>query len=63
MKKILLFAFMLTVSAGAFATTEKTMCTIVVSPCEQVPNTLFEGKATVQQIKEAQERMLHDCGM
>ena len=54
---------MLTVSAGAFATTEKTMCTIVVSPCEQVPNTLFEGKATVQQIKEAQDRMLHDCGM
>lgn len=63
MKKILLFAFMLTVSAGAFATTEKTMCTIVVSPCEQVPNTLFEGKATLQQIADAQKKMLEDCGM
>lgn len=57
MKKILLFAFMLTASAGAFAITQETMCTIVVSPCEQVPNTLFEGKATAQQIANAQKKM------
>ena len=36
MKKILFFAFMLTMSTGAFAASEKdTFCTIVVSPCEQ----------------------------
>ena len=35
MKKILFFAFMLTMSTGAFAASEeKPLCTIVVSCCE-----------------------------
>ena len=64
MKKILFFAFMLTMSTGAFAASEEdTLCTIVVSPCGKVPNTLIKGKATDEQIKEAQKKMLRDCDM
>lgn len=62
MKKILFFAFMLTMSTGAFAASEKgTFCTIVVSPCEKVPNTLFEGSVSKEKIAKAQQRMMEEC--
>lgn len=62
MKKILFFAFMLTMSTGAFAASEKdTFCTIVVSPCEKVQNTVFAGSATKEQIAKAQQRMMEEC--
>lgn len=53
---------MLTMSTGAFAASEeKTFCTIVVSPCEKVPNTLFEGSPTKEDIAKAQQRMMEEC--
>jgi hypothetical protein len=62
MKKILFFAFMLTMSTGAFAASEEnTFCTIVVSPCEKVPNTLFKGSPTKEDIAKAQQRMMEEC--
>lgn len=62
MKKILFFAFMLTMSTGAFAASEEnTFCTIVVSPCEKGPNTLFKGSPTKEDIAKAQQRMMEEC--
>lgn len=68
MKKLLSLACFLACCANLFAEDgpaqrQQTLCTIVVSPCDDVPNTLFEGEATDKQIKDAQEQMLHDCGM
>ncbi len=67
MKKIFVAAFALTLSANLFAqeapAPQEVACTIVCSPCDKVPNTLIKGEATKEQIKEAQEKMLKDCGM
>lgn len=53
---------MLTMSTGAFAVSEeKPLCTIVVSPCEKVPNTLFEGSVSKEKIAKAQQRMMEEC--
>ena len=35
--------------------------TIVISPCDKVPNTLLKGKATDEEIKKAYDRMLEEC--
>ena len=35
--------------------------TVVCSPCDKVPNTVFVGQATDKQIQKAQEQMMQDC--
>lgn len=59
MKKLFLLSFFVSVSLSTFA---DTLCTIVCSPCDNVPNTLIKGAATDEQISAAQERMMKECG-
>lgn len=35
--------------------------TVVCSPCDKVPNTVFVGQATLQQVKDAQDDMRQKC--
>lgn len=58
MRKILSLAFMLCVCAGIHA---EVGATAVVAPCEGVPNKIFMGEATYQQIKAAQEELRKKC--
>lgn len=41
--------------------TRGTFCTIVCSPCDEVPNTVFKGQATAEQIERAQKEMATAC--
>ena len=59
MKKLLFLSFMLFFSMTTFA---EVGYTVICSPCDKVPNTVFVGKATDQQIKDAQDRMMNECG-
>ena len=59
MKKLLFLSFMLFFSMTTFA---KVGYTVVCSPCDKVPNTVFVGKATDQQIRLAQQTMMDECG-
>ena len=67
MKKILFTIAMCYCCTGVFAVENKTnnggnvLCTVVCSPCPEVPNTTYEGQATDQQIKDAQEDMRRRC--
>lgn len=66
MKKLFSLSLLMLVSLTMFAGVKEknnVMCTIVVSPCDGVANTLIEGEATEEQIRQAQQKMLHDCGM
>ncbi len=36
--------------------------TVVCSPCDKVPNTVFVGQATEKQIRLAQQTMMDECG-
>ena len=60
MKKILSLAFLLCVCAGIHAE-DKTLCTIVTSPCKEVANKLIPGEATDKEIKKAQEELRIRC--
>ena len=60
MKKNLSLAFLLCVCAGIHAE-DKTLCTIVTSPCKEVANILIPGKATDKQIRDAQEELRIKC--
>ncbi len=64
MKKLLFVAAFLGISASIYAEKKEqdpTLCTIVCSPCPQVPNTLIEGNASADEIEAAQRRMLEEC--
>ena len=67
MKKILLTIAMCYCCTGVFAIENKTnnggnvLCTVVCSPCPEVPNTTYEGQATDDQIRNAQEKMRKEC--
>lgn len=65
MKKSLIILCLLALHCNLYAESEITEgnvgATIVISPCDKVPNTLIEGKATDKQIKEAYDKMLEDC--
>lgn len=65
MKKSLIILGLLALHCNLYAESELTEgnvgATIVISPCDKVPNTLIEGKATDKQIKEAYDKMLEDC--
>ena len=58
MKKLLFLSFMLFFSMTTFA---EVGYTVVCSPCDKVPNTVFVGQATDAQVKKAQKQMLRDC--
>jgi hypothetical protein len=58
MKKLLFLSFMLFFSMTTFA---EVGYTVVCSPCDKVPNTVFVGQATDKQIQKAQEQMMQDC--
>ena len=58
MKKLLFLSFMLFFSMTTFA---KVGYTVVCSPCDKVPNTVFVGQATLQQVKDAQDDMRQKC--
>ena len=55
MKKLLFLSFMLFFSMTTFA---KVGYTVVCSPCDKVPNTVFVGQATEKQIRLAQQTMM-----
>jgi hypothetical protein len=59
MKKLLFLSFMLFFSMTTFA---KVGYTVVCSPCDKVPNTVFVGQATEKQIRLAQQTMMDECG-
>ena len=67
MKKTLLTIAICYCCTGVFAIENKTnnggnvLCTVVCSPCPEVPNTTFEGQATDKQIKDAQAKMRKKC--
>lgn len=58
MKKLLFLSFMLFFSMTTFA---EVGYTVVCSPCDKVPNTVFVGQATYQQIEDAQQKMSKNC--
>lgn len=64
MKKSLILG-LLALHCNLYAESELTEgnvgATIVISPCDKVPNTLIEGKATEEEIKKAYLKMLEDC--
>ncbi len=59
MKKLLFLSFMLFFSMTTFA---EVGYTVVCSPCDKVPNTVFVGQATEKQIRLAQQTMMDECG-
>ena len=59
MKKLLFLSFMLFFSMTTFA---EVGYTVVCSPCDKVPNTVFVGQATDKQIRLAQKTMMDECG-
>ena len=65
MKKSLIILGLLALHCNLYAESELTEgnvgATIVISPCDNVPNTLIEGKATDAEIKQAYETMLKKC--
>ena len=65
MKKSLIILGLLALHCNLYAESELTEgnvgATIVISPCDKVPNTLMEGKATDEEIKKAYDRMLKEC--
>lgn len=65
MKKSLIILCLLALHCNLYAESELTEgnvgATIVISPCDKVPNTLIEGKATEEEIKKAYLKMLEDC--
>lgn len=61
-KKLLTLAMTLGLCAVPFSQSRAgVLCTIVISPCDGVPNTLFEGEATEAQIREAYNKMKKQC--
>jgi len=62
MKKLFFIATLLAGSVtSAMALEENVLCTIVCSPCDEVPNTLIVGNATYEQIEKAQKDMQEKC--
>lgn len=64
MKKSLVILGLLALHCNLYAeelTEGNVGATIVISPCDKVPNTLIEGKATEEEIKKAYLKMLEDC--
>lgn len=65
MKKSLIILCLLALHCNLYAESELTEgnvgATIVISPCDKVPNTLLKGKATDEEIKKAYDRMLEEC--
>lgn len=64
MKKSLVIQCLLALHCNLYAeelTEGNVGATIVISPCDKVPNTLIEGKATDEEIKKAYDRMLKEC--
>ena len=68
MKKKIFALALLCIATSAFAKkddtgnkNEKVLCTIVCSPCPEVPNTSFTGTPTEKEIKDAQEEMRKKC--
>lgn len=64
MKKSLIILGLLALHCNLYAeelTEGNVGATIVISPCDKVPNTLLKGKATDEEIRQAYERMLKEC--
>lgn len=64
MKKSLVILCLLALHCNLYAeelTEGNVGATIVISPCDKVPNTLLKGKATDEEIKKAYDRMLEEC--
>lgn len=64
MKKSLVILGLLALHCNLYAeelTEGNVGATIVISPCDKVPNTLLKGKATDEEIKKAYDRMLEEC--
>lgn len=64
MKKSLIILGLLALHCNLYAeelTEGNVGATIVISPCDKVPNTLLKGKATDEEIKKAYDRMLEEC--
>ena len=68
MKKTIFALTLLCMATSAFAKkddtnnkNEKALCTIVVSPCPEVPSTSFSGTPSYEEIKKAQEEMRKKC--
>lgn len=64
MKKSLVILGLLALHCNLYAeelTEGNVGATIVISPCDKVPNTLLKGKATDEEIRQAYERMLKEC--
>ena len=56
MKKILFSAMF-----AAFSLTSNAKYTVVVSPCEDVKNAVYDRELTYEEIKKAQKRLMEEC--
>lgn len=64
MKKSLVILGLLALHCNLYAeelTEGNVGATIVISPCDKVPNTLLKGKATDEEIRQAYDKMLEEC--
>ena len=56
MKKILFSAMF-----AAFSLTSNAKYTVVVSPCEDVKNAVYDRELSYEEVKAAQERLIKKC--